>query len=120
MQELVKPNTVFEKLTPKGLDPDKKYRLLREGLQYDIRKFGDLINTAAPVHVKQDSLLHNTIARFVKMHGDTEDVTAYGSLMMNAGINLKQAFGATGYDENVRYFQDFEARLYCIEEVKDQ
>ncbi|MBR6230440.1 MAG: alpha-galactosidase [Lachnospiraceae bacterium] len=120
MQELVKPNTVFEKLTPKGLDPDKKYRLLREGLQYDIRKFGDLINTAAPVHVKQDSLLHSTIARFVKMHGDTEDVTAYGSLMMNAGINLKQAFGATGYDENVRYFQDFEARLYCIEEVKDQ
>ncbi len=118
MQELVKPNTVFEKLTPKGLDPDKKYRLVCEKMSYDIRNFGDLINTAAPIHVKQDSLLHNAIARFVSMHEDAEDVTAYGSLMMKAGVNLKQAFGATGYNENVRYFQDFEARLYFIEEIQ--
>ena len=53
MQELVKPNTIFEKLTPKGLDPDKKYRLVCEKMSYDIRNFGDLINTAAPITLER-------------------------------------------------------------------
>jgi alpha-galactosidase len=35
---------------------------------------------------------------------------------MQAGISLLQGFSGTGYDENVRYFQDYSARVYYMEE----
>lgn len=36
---------------------------------------------------------------------------------MEAGVKLKQSFGATGYNEETRFFQDFGARLYFMEEL---
>lgn len=37
---------------------------------------------------------------------------------MYHGVKLKQAFGGTGYNNEVRYFQDFAARMYFMEEEK--
>jgi alpha-galactosidase len=56
------------------------------------------------------------IAKIVKMDGELEDCTAYGDTLMYSGVKLAPAFGGTGYDENVRYFQDFGSRLYLLEE----
>ena len=73
------------------------------------------MNTVAPIHIKQDSLTHNLIARFVKMDGETEDYHVYGDTLMHAGVKLKQAFSGTGYNDQVRYFQDFGSRIYFME-----
>ena len=56
----------------------------------------------APVHIRQDSLVHNVAARLVKMDGEKEDLYAYGDTLMYGGVRLKQAFGGTGYNDQVR------------------
>ena len=118
-QELVHPNTQYEVFHAKGLDPDAVYHFHNIPRKLDIREFGGLINTIAPVHVKQDSLLHNVIAHFVSMPGEEEDALISGAALMNPGLRLKQAFSGTGFNENVRHFQDFTARLYFMEKVED-
>lgn len=115
MQELVKPNTQFEQFFAKGLDEKKRYRFFNRDLKYNVKEFGDLVNTASPIHIKQDSLLHNIVAKFVSMPGERENYSASGSVLM-AGVKLNQAFSSTGYDENTRYFQDFSSRMYFIEQ----
>lgn len=114
MNELAEPNTQYEYYMPKGLIGDVKYTFKNRDLRYNIKNFGDLINTAAPIHVKPDSLLHNIISHFVTMPGETECYTAYGDTLMQ-GVNLHSGYAGTGYDENTRYFSDFSSRIYFIE-----
>ena len=114
LQELTRPNTQFERYFPKGLLPETPYRFCNEEQRLNIKRFGSLVNTVSPIHVKQDSLLHNLIAKAVTIPGETEDCTAPGETLM-AGVKLKQGFSGTGYDETVRYFGDFSSRLYFME-----
>ena len=51
------------------------------------------------------------------MDGEKEDFTVYGDALMEAGVKLKPAFAGTGYDERVRFFPDFGARLYFMEKM---
>ena len=53
------------------------------------------------------------------MDGEIEDCHAAGDMLMYHGVKLKQAFGGTGYNSEVRYFQDFAARMYFMEEEKE-
>jgi alpha-galactosidase len=117
MQELVQPNTMYEQFSAKGLDPEKTYHLYNRDLRYNIKAFGGLVNTASPVHIKQDSIVHNVLARFVTMPGETEDYTVSGSVLMNGGLKLKQAFSGSGYNDEVRFFPDFGSRLYFMKET---
>ena len=117
LQELVTPNMQFEQFFPKGLDADKTYNLYNRDLRYNIKEFGDLVNTASPVHIRQDSIVHNILAKFVTMPGEKEAAAVSGSLLMEGGYKLKQGFGATGYNEEVRFFQDFGSRLYFMQET---
>jgi alpha-galactosidase len=118
MQELTQPNTQSCRFFAKGLDPERTYHFYNISGKVDIKLFGSLVNTMAPVHVKQDGVLHNLIARFVKMGGEIEDYTAKGSVLMNAGVALKQQFSGTGLNEQVRVFPDFSSRMYFIEAVE--
>lgn len=115
MQKLVYPNTQFHIYHAKGLLPDQKYHFYNRKLQYNVKDFGDLVNTVAPIHIKQDSIAHNLIARFVKMEGETEDRYVYGDTLMYGGVRLRQSFSGTGYNEDVMYFQDFGSRVYFME-----
>ncbi|MBQ7840210.1 MAG: alpha-galactosidase [Lachnospiraceae bacterium] len=115
MQKLVIPNTAFHYYRAKGLQPDMRYHFYNRKLKYNLKGFGDLVNMVAPMHVKQDSLLHSTIAKFVKMNGETEDLYAYGDTLMYGGVRLKQSFAGTGYNDEVRYYQDFASRIYFME-----
>ena len=115
MQKLVTPNTQFGYYKAKGLMPDVPYHFYNRFLKYNIKEFGDLVNTVAPIHIKQDSLVHNMVSKFVKMDGETEDYHVYGDALMYSGVKLKQTFGGTGYNNEVRYFQDFASRLYFME-----
>lgn len=115
MQKLAAPNTQYTSYYARGLSPQLRYHFTNRTLKYNIKGFGDLINTAAPVHIRQDSLVHHLAAKFVKMDGETEDCYAYGDTLMYGGVRLKQAFGGTGYNEQVRYFQDFGSRMFFME-----
>lgn len=117
MQRLVVPNTRFGYYQPKGLCPERKYHFYNRKLKINVKDFGDLVNMISPVHIKQDSLLHNVVAKFVKMDGETEDLYAYGDVLMYGGVRLKQAFAGTGYNDEVRFYQDFGSRIYFMEEV---
>jgi alpha-galactosidase len=118
-QPLVAPNAPDSYYRPSGLNEEYKYHFYNRKLKYDIRDFGDLVNTVSPVHIRQDSFLHNMAAKFVKMDGETEDYTAYGDALMYAGVRLKQNFCGTGFNENVRFYQDFAARVYFMEKVEE-
>ena len=115
MQKLVMPNVHFNYYRAKGLEPEARYHFYNRELKYNIKDFGGLVNTVSPVHIKQDSAVHNLVAKFVKMDGEIEDCHAYGDTLMYSGIHLKQAFGGTGYNNEVRFYPDFGSRLYFME-----
>ena len=120
LQELTKPNMQSQRFVAAGLDPKKRYRFYNISERVDIKQFGSLVNTVTPIHVRQDSLVHNVIARAVRMNGENEDVTASGEILMRTGVALRPAYAGTGFNENVRIFPDFAARLYFFEEVKHE
>ncbi len=117
VQETVRPHTSQITLRTHGLLDDAMYVFVGRKLKYDIRRFGDLVNMIAPIHIKKDSLLHNTVAHFVKMDGELEDATLPGALLNHVGIALAQGFAGTGYGENTRLYQDFDARMYFMEQL---
>ena len=115
LQGLVTPNIQQHVFRAAGLDPDLRYHFYGRDIKYNVKGFGDLINMVAPVHVRDESLTQELISRFVKMEGEKEDGHAYGSMLMEEGVHLAPAFGGTGYDNRVRFFQDFSARMYFME-----
>jgi len=117
VQETVRPHTSQMTLRTRGLAEEKIYHVTGRPMKFDIRRFGDLVNMIAPVHIKKDSLLHNAVAMFVKMDGETEDYELTGEFLNEAGIALAQGFAGTGYGAQTRLYQDFEARMYFMEEV---
>ncbi|MFI3173473.1 MAG: alpha-galactosidase, partial [Eubacteriales bacterium] len=119
LQTQVTPNHVRGNFKTRGLAEEKKYHFTNLPLVFDVREFGDLINMIAPIHIKQDGVLHNVAAQFVKMHSEKEDYVVTGSVLNKIGIRLKQGFGGTGFNDEVRFFQDYSSRLYMIEEERD-
>ena len=113
-QLLTRPNVLTEVYHAKGLLPDRKYSFRNLERKHNLKDFGSLVNTVAPVHVKPDSMLHNVIAKKVKMDGETEDLTMYGDALMCAGVHVAQAYSATGYNGKVRHAPDFSSRLYLM------
>ena len=120
IQKLVCPNTSFASFKARGLQPDALYRFYNRPMKVDIRGFGDLLNMFSPIHIKQDGLLHNAIAKVYKMDGEVEDAYLYGDALMNCGIMLHQNFAGTGFNDQVRYYQDFSSRLYFMERKENE
>ena len=117
LQKLAQPNTSFEMYTPKGLLSEARYHFSNRQLQFDLKEFGSLVNQVSPIHIKQNSLIHNVASSLIKMKGEVEDFDASGELLMNAGVKLKQGFAATGYADDIRFFSDFGSRMYFMEEL---
>lgn len=117
LQELMQPNNQSQRFFAFGLDPAKTYRLYSIPERMDIKQFGSLINNVTPFHIKQDSLVHNMLAKAVKLNGEREDMTVKGDILLKTGVALRPAFAGTGFDLNTRVFPDFAARLYYIEAI---
>lgn len=117
LQEMVRPNTQYLRFKAKGLKSGSMYHFYNIPSEYDIRELGSLVNAAAPLHIKDGSVIRAAASRFIKLPGESEDYIVSGRVLMNPGIALKGAFTATGYDAEVRLFQDFASRMYFIEEV---
>ena len=114
-QQMVWPNTQYENFKAVGLDENLRYHFYSLPYQFDIREFGDLVNTVAPIHIRQNSLVHNMLARFVTLPAEVEDITVSGAVLMRSGVKLAPAYGGTGFNDQTRYFQDFGSRLYFME-----
>ncbi|SFN85480.1 alpha-galactosidase [Eubacterium pyruvativorans] len=114
------PNHQPLRMTPRGLDPEKRYRVRNLPVKYDIRNFGTLVNTASPVHIRPGSLAERTAARFVKLPGEREDLTCGGDVLLQAGMKLAPGFAGVGLSDQVRIFLDCDARLYLIEAADDR
>ena len=119
LQVLFHANTHFEQYTPKGLKEDEKYLFYNRELTFNLKEFGGLINQVSPIHIKQNSLLHNAVSKLIRMYGEKECSIASGKLLMESGVKLKQGFGATGYSEDIRFSQDFASRMYFMERIEE-
>lgn len=117
-RRLTVPNQSHDWYRPVGLLPDVKYHFYGRNIKYNLKDFGDLVNTVSPIHIKQGSALQEILSRFVNMDGEKEDLTAYGATLMRAGIALKPAFAGTGYNSDTRLFPDFSSRIYFMEAVE--
>ncbi len=117
LQTQVKSNYVTGTFKTKGLSDKTQYHFYNLPQEFDLREFGDLVNTISPIHIKQNGVLHNIASNFVKMHSEKEDYIATGGVLNNVGVRLKQGFGGTGFNDNVRFFQDYSSRLYVMEAV---
>ena len=115
VQKEVKPNEGRTRFGIKGLDPDTKYHFFSLPFKHNVKIFGTLINAVAPIHVKQDGLVHNVIAKAVPINGEVEDITGYGDAFMGGGVFLKQAFTSSGFNDDTRVMTDFGSRMYFIE-----
>lgn len=104
----------------KGLLPEKRYYFHNQPQKLNIKQFGDLVNTASPIRIKNGSLMQEVVSKFVKLDGEEENVTLPGSVLMQGGIHLKQEFQGTGFNENVRIQNDFGARLYFLDLLSEE
>lgn len=116
LQKLVCPNVQNNYYRAKGLNESAVYQITNRAQQQSIKVMGSLINTVTPIHIKQDSLLHDVAAHFVKLNDPTEEYLMYGDALMYAGLKLKSSFGATGYNEKVRCVTDFTSQMLFMEE----
>lgn len=119
LQVLSQPNMQSQRFYAYGLDPAKQYHLYSVPDKIDIKLFGSMINTISPIHIKQDSVVHNVIAKAVKLKSEKEDIVVSGEILMSTGVALSPAFAGTGFNEKVRIFPDFAARMYFIEEITE-
>ncbi|MCR5640081.1 MAG: alpha-galactosidase [Lachnospiraceae bacterium] len=115
LQREVMPNEPYMNFRAKGLDANRKYHFYSTPFQHNIKTFGSLVNAVAPVHVKQDGLLHRAMAQVIKIDGEVEDATLYGDALMQVGKNLKQGFASSGFNNEVRVMTDFASRMYFME-----
>jgi len=120
LQKLFIPNTHFEQYRPKGLEKDRKYLFYNRELTFNVKEFGGLLNQVAPIHIKMNSLLHEIIAKVVKLPGEKECCISFGKLLMDGGVKLKQGFGGTGYTQDIRFSQDFSSRMYFMEQLEEE
>ena len=111
---LMVPNSAKPPLRLCGLDPDRLYEMQVRREAINIKTFGSLINQILPVRVNTEGILMHTASEFYMMPCEEERYTAYGDLLMRAGVNLQQAFTGTGYNDAVRLMPDFSGRLYWL------
>ena len=119
LQLMVIPNSQNAVIHPRGLKEDALYSFEGREFKNSALSFGSLINTSSPVHIVSGGHAHHIIDRFYHMPGEKESHKMYGDAIMNAGVHLKSAFAAVGYDDNVRHFQDYASRLYKMKVAED-
>lgn len=115
----VQPNAETPPLYLKGLDPDVCYRVTSRPQGNDVRDFGSLIGQALPVRVNSGGVLVHLAAERYMLPTETESYTAYGDLLMYAGLRPFQRFDGTGYNDQVRMMPDYGARLWELQALDD-
>ncbi len=109
------PNNDYKCIKARGLDEDMVYRVENRVVPLTVMDFGSLVNTMAPVHVKQDGIIHHVIDKLRPMKGESQKDEATGAALMGRGLSLNASFAGTGYCENTRIMRTGDTRLYMFE-----
>jgi len=117
LQKLVVPNSGQHFFKARGLDEASLYHVTTRDIKHSIKEFGDLVNTISPVHIKPDSVIQNVASKFVKMDSAVTDVKMYGDELMYSGVKMAQSYSGTGFNDEVRIFQDFGSELFMIKNI---
>lgn len=115
-QQLQIPNYSSDILKVIGLKENSLYEIKARKQAISIKQFGSLVNQVSPVSIQDEGILQSVINKVYMLESEEECYLAYGDLLNNAGIKLKQQFVATGYNENTRVMGDFSTRLYVVKE----
>ncbi len=117
VEKASRPNNDYRCIKMAGLDDAKVYNITNRVVPLSILEFGSLVNTMAPVHVKQDGILHHVIDKFVDFKGEEQHDTATGKALTTHGLALNASFSGTGYNGDTRIMRSGDTRLYLIEEA---
>jgi alpha-galactosidase len=112
---LLRPNSAKPPLRLCGIDAEGLYTVTVRRQKINISSFGGLVNHLLPVHLNPDGLLLKTADKLYRMDTEAESYTAYGSLLMRAGLRFLQDFSGSGYAPQMRLMQDFASRIYFLQ-----
>ncbi len=111
------PNNDYKCIRAKGLSDDVLYMVKNRVVPYSVKDLGTLINAVAPVHIKQDGLVHNLIDRFKDINSEQQIDTLTGAALKSRGLSLNASFSGTGYNEKTRIMRTGDTRLYIFESI---
>ncbi len=120
LQKESRPNRDVVTFRTKGLDDSKSYHFTNKYVDIDLKAMGSLVNMFAPVHIKQDGILHNIANSVVKVQNEKEGMIATGAILNNTGVRLRPKFGGIGFDQDgdkIGILRTGDSRLYVISEV---
>ena len=99
------------------LDAFAKYKFETRRQSFSIKAFGGLINTVAPIHLKENGKLLELIANNHPLQSEQESYVLTGEMLAKCGVKLNQEWSSTGYDGTIRVMFDFGSRLYSIDKI---
>jgi alpha-galactosidase len=111
------PNNDYKCIRAKGLSDDALYSVWNRAVPYSIKDMGTLINNVAPVHIKQDGLLHNVISIFKDIKSEEQKDTISGAALRTRGLSLNASFSGTGHNDETRIMRTGDTRLYIFERI---
>ena len=118
-RKIIKPNDQFLNFRPKALAENKEYHFYNRPVYHNKKDMGHFVYENN--EIKSNENLSKDEVSFVAenfVKGETEDYIAYGSLLNEAGVNLKEGFAGIGINGDTRIMKDFDSRLYYMEEVE--
>jgi alpha-galactosidase len=113
------PTHTHDILRLNGLSDDLLYEIEGRKQYICLKTFGDLVNHVLPVKIRGDGVIHTLISARYMFKETPERYLAYGDTIKYAGIRLKQQFGGTGYNDDIRVLGDFGSVMYYIKSVPD-
>ncbi|MEG1811042.1 MAG: alpha-galactosidase [Clostridia bacterium] len=97
-----------------GLRDELDYEITGRDQFVAIKTFGSLVRHALPIKLAGDGIPMALLSSRYMFPVTPERYTAGGDILNHAGIKLKQQFGGTGYNENIRILSDYGSMLYYI------
>ena len=108
----------YERLFPRGLKANARYRAVSRDQALRVGQFGALLKHVAPMTIDPNGMILRTADRHYAMTDGRQELTATGRALM-AGWVLPPLFLGTGYDKDGRMQGDFGSNVYEIKEVSD-
>ncbi len=105
-------------LPMRGLDDALDYTVTGREQYIAISAFGSLVKHALPVKLSGDGAAMAMLSSRYMFPMTKESYVAGGDVLNKAGLRLKQQFGGTGYNEEIRVLGDSGSRTYEIKAIE--
>ena len=119
-QKLYRTNPSEDMFKVRGIHPDKIYKVVKRPQRIPPESMGSLLNQAlraAGNDEDSNGCSKDVEGRYV-IRTNREEYTAYGDLLMEAGIRQMQQFSGAGYNRNIRFMNDFSSGMYVFTEIQ--